>query len=390
MGKSGSKGITTQNAETEASLAPAVRCNSCGQPYPIASMPYSCASCGGLYDYDGPPNLQAGDFRVSLPGLWRFRNTFGLPEGAPTISLGEGQTPLIPLKDNNRTVWLKLESLNPTGSYKDRGSAVLLSYLAARGAGQAVEDSSGNAGASFAAYAARANVRARVFVPEAASGPKRGQIEAYGAELIRVPGPRSAAAEAVLQEARAGTVYASHAYLPFGLPGIATIAYELWEQMAGGRVGTIIAPVGHGGLLLGLLRGFEALKVGGMMEKLPYFVGVQAQACAPVAAAFQEGIAALASAEEGPTIAEGVRVRQPARADAILGFLQQDFPGSGVIVAVPEDEILPAYQQLAACGVHVEPTSALVWAAYQKLSGEIPEPVVLILTGSGLKYSPTI
>jgi threonine synthase len=180
MGKSGSKGITTQNAETEAPLAPAVRCNSCGQPYPIASMPYSCASCGGLYDYDGPPNLQAGDFRVSLPGLWRFRNTFGLPEGAPTISLGEGQTPLIPLKDNNRTVWLKLESLNPTGSYKDRGSAVLLSQLAARGAGQAVEDSSGNA-VPLSRPMLRGPMRARVFVPEVGFRAKAGadRIPAY-------------------------------------------------------------------------------------------------------------------------------------------------------------------------------------------------------------------
>ncbi len=127
---------------------------------------------------------------------------------------------------------------------------------------------SGNAGASFAAYAAKAGIQARVFVPEYASGPKSQQIAAYGAELVRVPGPRSAAADAVLAEARAGKAYASHAYLPFGLAGYATIAFELYEAM-GDAPGTIVAPVGHGGLLLGLVRGFRALQASGAITNMP-------------------------------------------------------------------------------------------------------------------------
>ena len=362
---------------------PVVRCARCHQPYPHSGIPYLCPHCGGVFDFDAPFDFQPDRIEPDLPGIWRYRHAFALPENAPIISLGEGNTPLITLSDQGKTVWLKLNSLNPTGSYKDRGSAVLLSQLAARGAQSALEDSSGNAGASFAAYAARAGLGARVFVPDYAAGPKRSQIEMYGADLVQVEGPRSAAAQAVLNEAQQGKVYASHAYLPFGLAGIATLAYELWQQM-GAVPGTVIAPVGHGGLLLGILRGFAALQQAGVTEKMPYLVGVQARACAPVWLGFHQGIDAMELAEEGQTAAEGVRVRRPVRAEALLREMK---PETGTFFAVAEEEILPSFHELARRGFHIEPTSALPWCAYQALKGNIPEPVVLVMTGSGLKYS---
>jgi threonine synthase len=371
---------------------PVVRCTRCQTPYPQNETPYLCPKCGGVFDFDTPPVFDSQRVDRCCTGLWRYRSAFSLPANAPIISLGEGDTPLIPWMDKGDPVWLKLESLNPTGSYKDRGSAVLLSHLAARGVEEAVEDSSGNAGASFAAYAARAGVKARVFVPEAASGPKRGQIEAYGATLVRVPGPRSAAAAAVLQEVQHGAVYGSHAYLPFGLEGIATLAYELFEQL-GQAPGTVIAPVGHGGLLVGVMRGFQALMNAHVIDHLPFFVGVQARACAPAWFASQHGIEAMDQVQEGSTIAEGVRVQHPVRAAAILDLFDRQ---SGKMVAIDEADIMPAYQELARGGVHVEPTSALVWAAYRQLreqmvnSGMIPGPIVLILSGAGLKYQSQI
>lgn len=361
---------------------PVVRCSKCALPYPESGLPYRCPGCGGIFDYDGPPDFSSASAAPApgVRGLWRYRHLFGLPEQAPSITLGEGATPLIPVAWRGQMVWLKMESLNPTGSYKDRGSATLLSFLRSRGVREAVEDSSGNAGASFAAYAARAGIRARVFVPESASGPKRAQIEAYGADLIRIPGPRSAAAEAVLREVEQGAAYASHAYLPFGMPGIATIAYEIWEAMRG--IGSVIAPVGHGGLFLGLLRGFMALQQAGKLAEMPYLVGVQAAACAPLAAAWRDGISALAQPVEGATLAEGVRVSKPVRAEAICTELQR-----GEIMAVEEPAILPAYQELARLGVYVEPTSALVWAALEQVFPRLPQPICLILSGSGLKYA---
>jgi threonine synthase len=361
---------------------PAIRCRSCNELFPSNGVPYRCPNCGGTYDFDGPPDFKKNAIEMDLPGLWRYRHSFGLFQDAPIVTLGEGNTPLVWMDVAGMQVGLKLESLNPSGSYKDRGSSVLVSQLLARGVQQAVEDSSGNAGASFAAYAARSGLSARVFVPESASGPKRRQIELYGADLVRVPGPRSAAAQAVLKEVEAGAVYGSHAYLPFGLMGIATIAYEIWESL-GAAPGTLVAPVGHGGLLLGIMRGFAALRQSGLISNLPYYIGVQAEACAPVVTAFTKGKEVAKNIVEGQTVAEGVKVSQPVRLDALLS----EIPGTGgEFISIQENAILPAYRELAKKGVYVEPTSALVWCTLDKILGRVPEPVVLIVSGSGLKY----
>src|SRR5512146_2004733 len=150
---------------------PNIVCKNCREPYPACGAPYRCPVCGGFFDFDGTFAFDPRRVEPNLPGLWRYRHAFSLFPGAPVVSLGEGRTPLIWEEYAGQPVALKMESLNPSGSYKDRGSAVLVSQLAARGVEEALEDSSGNAGASFAAYAARARLHARVFVPEAASGP---------------------------------------------------------------------------------------------------------------------------------------------------------------------------------------------------------------------------
>jgi threonine synthase len=317
-----------------------------------------------------------------LPGIWRYREMFGLPEQAPVVSLGEGQTPLVWEPDMGRKIAFKLEYLNPTGSYKDRGTALLVSTLLAWGADSAVEDSSGNAGASFAAYAARAGIAARVFVPDYASGPKRAQIAAYGAQVVRILGARSQAAEAVRRAAEQGAVYASHAYLPFGLPGYATTAYEVVEQL-GEAPGTVITPVGHGSLLLAMGRGFEALRNAGVIAEVPAMVAVQARACAPIWAVFTAGAAGMSWTTEGETAAEGVRIAHPFRGDAVLAMVEAT---RGTILAVDEADILPGRESLAQRGYYVEPTSAIVWPALEQLLDQAREPIVVILTGSGFKY----
>jgi threonine synthase len=319
---------------------------------------------------------------ASQPGIWRYRHALGLPEQAPVISLGEGRTPLLWAEAHKRQVAFKLEFVNPSGSFKDRGSATLVSFLASRKVKAAVEDSSGNAGASFAAYAARAGIQARVFVPETAAGPKRSQIEAYGAEVTPVPGPRSNAAQAVIKAADKGAAYASHAYLPFNLPGYATVAYEIYEQL-GQAPGTLVTPVGQGGFLLGASRGFAALNKAGLIQHLPRLVGVQARACAPLWALSSYGPDGLAWVTEAPTLAEGVRVRYPLRGDAVLKAVEES---GGMFLVVDEADILTGRDHLARRGFYVEPTSALVWSALAQVLDQMPDPVVALLTGSGLKY----
>lgn len=356
-------------------------CSNCHQPYPDIGLPYRCPLCGGVFALKEGLSFSAKDIEPALPGIWPYRHSFGLSANAPVVSLGEGRTPLIEAEALGRKLYFKLEYMNPSGSFKDRATAPLLGQLLARGVAEAVEDSSGNAGASFAAYAARAGIKARVFVPDYASGPKRLQIESYGAELVTLPGPRSAAAIAVQKAVEQGAFYASHAHLPFGLAGLATIAYELVEHL-GQAPGTVIAPVGHGSLLLGISEGFQALKAAGIITASPRLIGVQARACAPLWAQANQDDAAIASITEGQTLAEGVRVRQPARADELLNAVSES---GGTFLAVEEQEILPGRDALARLGFYVEPTSAIVWRALEQLAGESPEPLVVMLTGSGLK-----
>jgi len=358
------------------------RCTNCGQSYPTSGFPYRCEKCGGLFDYKDP--ISYDPVQPSRPGrrsIERFRRSFPLPADVDFVSLGEGDTPLLSHRISSREIFLKCEHLNPTGSFKDRGSAVLVSALIAAGIEEAIEDSSGNAGASLAAYAARAGIQARIYVPESASGPKRSQIGAYGAQVVQIPGPRSATAQAVQREAEGEVVYASHAYLPHGIAGIATIAFEIAEQLKGSP-GTVIAPVGHGTLLLGLHRGFQALQSAGEIDHIPVLVGVQASACAPLWAAFSGGVSGLYPISEGETVAEGVRIIRPLRGDAVLQAIAES---GGKMIAVDEEIILKGRDALARIGLYVEPTSALVICVLEEVLETCPDPIVLIFTGSGFK-----
>ncbi|MFH1183905.1 MAG: pyridoxal-phosphate dependent enzyme [Chloroflexota bacterium] len=355
-------------------------CLNCGRPYPDAGVPYRCPRCGGIFDDVEP--LVWHDPDASQPGIWRYWRTL-LPAGE-RVSLGEDQTPLVDATLEKRPIYFKCEYANPTGSFKDRGTAALVSFLIARGVTEAVEDSSGNAGASFAAYAARAGIHARVFVPESAAGPKRLQIGMYGAELVPVPGARSGAGYAAQRAAEAGVVYASHAFLPHNLAGYATAAFEIVEQLRGGP-GAVVVPAGQGGFILGMGRGFRALKDAGVIEKLPVLVGAQAAACAPLAAYHEIGVTGLGFVTEAATIAEGVRVRSPLRIDAVTRAVHES---GGRFVAIDEGHILPGRDSLARLGFYVEPTSALVWEALRTSLAQLPDPVVVVLTGSGYKWNP--
>jgi threonine synthase len=365
-------------------MDPDVRCNNCGRAYPETGAPYRCQSCEGLYDYSSLRLLDPALINRSQPGIWRYRHTFSLPPDSEPVSLGEGNTPLVWVNIFGRRVALKCEYINPSGSFKDRGSSVIVSLLKSRGITNAIEDSSGNAGASYAAYAARAGMKAQIYIPECASGPKRRQITAYGAELITIAGSRSDVANAVMKKANEGLAYASHAYLPFNIPGYATTAYEIYEQLDEKMPGSVVLPVGQGGFLLGLAYGFKNLRIATHKYKhSPKMIGVQASGCAPLWELLSKGETGSGSNPPIKTLAEGVNVQNPVRASSLIKVVRAS---NGTIMQVEEEDILAGREALARMGFYVEPTSAIVWPALKETIQDLPDPIVILLTGSGLKY----
>jgi threonine synthase len=344
---------------------------------------WRCPRCSGPLLLTGQPAFDPTAIVTDDSSLWRYRAM--LPPGNPAVSLGEGWTPLVRVPFANRDILCKLEFFSPTGSYKDRGVAVMVAALKRRSVHEVIDDSSGNAGASLAAYAARAGLRARIFVPAHASPAKQRQIAIYGATLEVIPGPRSATAAAAEQAAHT-TPYASHAHSPYNLAGLETVAWEVWEQSGRRAPAAMVFPVGQGTFLLGAYFGFRRLADAGLIERLPRLIGVQAEACAPVFAAWQGDEENISPVKEGETAAEGIRIRAPLRGRTLLAAIRET---NGAVVAVSEAEISAAQEQLAHRGLYVEPTSAAAAAGLRKIADTLPVgEVVLALTGSGLKHVP--
>jgi threonine synthase len=247
-----------------------------------------------------------------------------------------------------------------------------------------VDDSSGNAGASLAAYAARAGMASEIYVPASASPTKRAQIAICGARLIKVEGPRQEAALAAQEAAIRGAYYASHYYNPFTLQGLKTIAYEIWEQLGGRGPDNLVLPAGHGTLLLGAHQGFTDLLEAGLIDCLPRLFAVQASGCAPLYETYRQGADEVSPVEEGETLAEGIRIPHPVRGKQILAAIRQS---GGAVLAVDDEQIGQAHRELAQRGFYVEFTSAAPVAALKELHHTIASDqlTVVPLTGSGFK-----
>jgi len=359
-----------------------LRCSACHRVYPSDTREWHC-ECGGIFELDGATPFKAQEIKSQVPTLWRYQAMLPIQHEQNIVTLGEGFTPLVAIHIYGLPVLCKLEFLAPTGSFKDRGMAVLVSVLQGWGVTKVVEDSSGNAAASLAAYCARAGIQARIFVPVHASPAKLAQIAVYGAELVTVEGPRENCALAA-QEAAQKAYYASHSYNPFFVEGTKTFAYEIWEHLGRSAPDNLVFPVGNGSLLLGAYHGFAELQTAGLLNRIPRLFGVQAQACAPVYAAYRQGLEDVPPISGGATIAEGIRIAHPVRGRQILRAVCET---GGAIVAVDDVEIQDAQVSLARVGLYVEPTSATAVAALRKLDKAITagEITIVALTGSGLK-----
>ncbi|MDE2899070.1 MAG: pyridoxal-phosphate dependent enzyme [Chloroflexota bacterium] len=326
-------------------------------------------------------------------GIWRHRPALGLPAGIPEISLGEGDTPIVPLQRWGSAhglprVLAKLEYVSPTGSFKDRGAAAVIAVLAWAGVDAIVEDSSGNAGAAMAAYAARAGLRARIFVPESAPAAKRDQIAGYGAQVVAVAGTREDVATAAEHAAHApGVAYASHARHPAFVEGTKTFGLEIAAALADDPPLHIVLPVGNGGLLLGAFKAYGELAASGHRVSLPRLHAAQTTACAPLAAAFAAGAEAPLSVQAQPTVAGGVAVGRPARGVEVLAAIRAS---GGSAVQIDDGTARRTRAELSRLeGLDLEYTSAVGFAAASQLrtSGVIGsnDRVLIAATGIGLK-----
>ncbi|MCX7744302.1 MAG: pyridoxal-phosphate dependent enzyme [Flavobacteriales bacterium] len=308
---------------------------------------------------------------IEEQGLWRYKAMLPVFSKEAVISFGEGMTPLVQTEINNKKITLKLEYLFPSGSYKDRGATVLISHMRECGWHKLVEDSSGNAGAAIATYAAKAGINSQIVVSENTSPTKIRQLEMLGAEVIKIAGNREDVAEEAKKRAN-NSYYASHCYNPFFFQGTKTFAYELWEQTGGNLPEEIFFPVGNGTLILGSFIGFMELLEAGLVEVLPRHTAVQAENCAALIHHDKEKLSA--------TIAEGIAVKKPIRKPEILNAIRYT---KGRIITVTEEEIISCWQKLASLGFYVEKTAAVGVAGWIK--SDFSQKSLVPLTGHGLK-----
>ena len=365
-------------------------CPACGRAHGVDQARWRC-DCGSPLNLAPGDGLGRRDIDSAEKSLWRYRRAL-LLRRPPLVSLGEGWTPLVGRDWDGAAVHFKLESQMPTGSFKDRGTAVMIAHLLEVGVGRIHEDSSGNAGASIATWAALCGLACRIYVPAAAPRAKLVQIAAAGAELQVVAGSRQDVTAAALAAAVTGdSFYASHNWQPFFIEGTQTLAFELWEQLGFRAPDNVLVPTGYGSNILGLERGFEALLRGGEITALPRLFAVQAANCAAFAAAWAAGADDIVPFAAAPTVADGIATLRPVRIAEVLRALRRS---GGGVAAVPEPEIAPALRRLGRLGFFVEPTAATAGAALTELlrAGTIQpaETTVVVLTGHGLKATDKI
>ncbi len=299
---------------------------------------------------------------------------------APLKSLGEGATPLITVEKAGLRIHLKLEYLNPSGSFKDRGTVLAISHASSVGLRCVVEDTSGNTGISVAMYSTVMGLQAAIVMPHDAPEGKKRAVKLLGGEVHEAPsrGEATAIAQKLVAEHRC--YYVDHLSSPLYIEGYRTIAYEIFERI--GVPDAVIIPTGSCGLFIGTYRGFEDLNKLGYAHRKPMMIAVQGIEVAPL----YEKLYSKKPPSGSSKLADGIRVPEPPRLDEAASIIRET---RGRVVLVSDEDIVSALHELLGMGLIVEPTSAAAYAALAKVADELKsvgiEDVVIPLTGSGLK-----
>jgi len=390
----------TGNLNTAVKL---LKCTKCGKTHNPDEVNTTCESCGGVlyaeYYVEVAKEQVTHEVLGKRPrtlGLWKYVELLPIRRAENVVSLGEGATPLLRARRLGellglKNLYIKDESLNPTGTFKARGIAVALSKAVELGIKKVGMPSAGNAGAALAAYAARAGIEAWIYAPKETPRAMITEIKLYGAKLELVEGSiADAGRELAKVKEREGIFDMTTMKEPYRVEGKKTMGYEIVEDLDWVVPDVVIYPTGGGTGLLGIWKGIAELKEVGLLkeEKSPRMVTVQSSGCAPVVKAFHEGREVVEAWPNPKTIAAGIRVPKPYADYLILKVLRES---GGTALAVEDDEIVTAVKELSRTeGLLPCPEGAATLVALHKLvdQGLIDkdEVIVLVNTGSGLKY----
>jgi threonine synthase len=378
-----------------------LECPQCHQVFSAQKEQTFCHECHApiLARYDLAKlrgQLDRDEFQRRPPGMWRWRELLPVSDLSYISSLGEGDTPLLPLPRLGKNfgvskLWVKDESLNPTASFKARGLSAAVSKAKEVGLQKLIIPTAGNAGGALAAYASRARMKSTAVMPKDTPKAIVNECQLYGANVVLVDGLISDCAQVVDEMTSSGEWFSVSTFRePYRLEGKKIMGFELAETFKWRLPDVIIYPTGGGTGLVGMWKAFLELQSLGWLDdsNLPKMISVQSEGCAPVVKAFQSGSENCEFWENAETIAGGIRVPLSLADRLILEILRES---DGTAVAVKDVAMIAAQRQLAKQeGIFASPEGAATLAALNQLlaDGTIQsnESVVLFITASGVKY----
>jgi threonine synthase len=371
-----------------------LRCFNCHTRYLARTTDYVCRQCRGLLEIRFDLSSRRIPWKNRSLGVWKYREILPLDDDRFITSLNEGGTGLHHCQRLGREIGLKKlyvknEGENPTGSFKDRGMTVAISKARELRKKRMVCASTGNTAASLAAYSAKAGLKCIVLVPtgKVAKG-KLLQVIMHGARIFQVNGDFDQAMTAVIELTNhRNRFYLMNSLNPFRLEGQKTLAYEVCDQLENEAPDALVLPVGNGGNISGIWKGFNEFQDLGIVTKRPRMIGIQAEKAAPIVRAVKKRQNTITPVSNPQTLASAIRIGSPVNWTKVLRAIKES---NGTAEKVSDREILEAQRDLAAKeGIFVEPASAASIAGLKKMikSGDIDrsEVVVCVTTGHGLK-----
>ncbi len=361
-----------------------IKCLICQREKIFRTDDFFCPDCEQPMLIDPPQSRNPAINKKANLSLERFGDFLPLTTIRSNLSLGEGHTPLLQLRkiQSGQNLWAKMESSNPTLSFKDRGTVVVVHKALELGFTTIGTVSTGNMASSTAAYGARAGLKTLLLVKKGSSPRALLSAAVFGPEIIEVDGDYGQLFYQSYELGRESGIYFANSIDPLRIEGYKLTAFEVCEQL-GRAPDFVYVPLSSGGHLLGLYKGFKEFWQAGLADKIPVIIGVQAAGCAPVSLAFQENRIQIDSWPEVRTIAHSISNPKPPAGNLVLKLLREN---NGFLAMVRDEEMIQAQKLLAELeGIFVQPESAATLAAYFHLKDKFHGTSVLVMTGYGLK-----